>query len=112
IRLLTELTRGNAQDLETRKTLYGLALRNNDDPARTRWRNELQRIEGTASRSIAILDAMNAVSGSKSRDPKLGEWQDLARAVIADTPDHVDAHLLLAAVTERVGDRKAAVNEL
>ena len=112
MRMLTELASRNTRDLDSRKALYALALDGDDEKARTQWRDEIRRLEGTAGRSVAILDALHEIRQVASADRRLTGWQDLARGVIADSPDNIDAHLLMSMIAERRGDAATAARHL
>jgi tetratricopeptide (TPR) repeat protein len=108
MRMLTQLAGHNPQDLSVRKTIYALALRGDDTALQLRWRDELKRVEGPAGQSFEILDALAAVGKGPTGDRRLGEWHDLAKAVLAGAPDHGDANRLMAAVAEKRGDLNLA----
>lgn len=101
MRVLAELVARDGHDLASRRVLCGLALRGDDPALRDRWRDELVRAEGPSGRSAAVLDAFSeARRGAAVPDRKLADWHDLAQGVLAASPDHADAHLLMAAIAE------------
>jgi cellulose synthase operon protein C len=101
MRMFVELAGINGQDVDIRKELVTLALRGNDAAVQKRCRDELQRIEGPAGKSVAILEALYEARGNAvAADRKLAEWHDLGQAVLAAKPDSVEARLLLGAVAE------------
>src|SRR5258708_40024021 len=111
-RMLTELAARDSQDVALRKALYAIALRDDDAGVRARWREELKPAEGPNGKSAVILDALHeARGGATVPDRKLGDWHDLARGVLSTTPDHADAHLLLAVVAEARHDAVEAAKE-
>ena len=111
-RVLSRLAARDPQDTTVRKALYGLALRRGDAAAQSRWRAELQRAEGGAGRTVAVVDALHEIRRGSVPDRKVADWQDLARAVVGAAPDNPDGHLLLALVAERRRDFTEAVKHL
>ncbi|HKB01460.1 MAG TPA: tetratricopeptide repeat protein, partial [Gemmataceae bacterium] len=112
VRVLTELASRIGQDLAVRKTLYTLALRGPDQALRARWRDEITRLEGPTGKSAAVLEALSDARKETIPERQLGEWHDLAKAALAAAPDQADAHLLLAAITERRSDLARAAKHL
>jgi cellulose synthase operon protein C len=111
-RALAGLGAINRQDLDVRETLYALALKSDSEAERSRWRAEIQRLEGNGARSVAVLDALHQIATATANDRRLARWLDLGRAVVAESPDQVDARILLAAVAELRGELESAVKEL
>lgn len=105
-RILTDLAGRNTSDLACRRALCALA---NDTFTEARWRDEIQRIEGPAGRTLAILDGLKLTSGSPAvYDRRIISVQDVARTAVAETPDDPLAHLLAARVAQISNAEQAA----
>lgn len=107
-RMLTETAARNTNDQSSRRQLFVLALETADVAAQARWRDEVRRVEGPDGKSTALLEAIHAARSASAGDRRHTEWQDLARSVLAATPDHADAHLLMALNAEKRGDAPGA----
>ncbi len=81
-RILTATASHDRQNLDTRKTLYTLALRGDNDANRAHWRDEIRRIEGPDGRSVAVLDALHQAMNANTKDSRrrmAGPWQNRCR---------------------------------
>lgn len=106
-RVLTAYASKNPPDVPARTTLVALSLKEGDADSRTRWTDELKRLN-PGSRAAALVEALHHVRALKVADRRTAEWQDLARAALAETPDSTEAILLAALLAERASETEAA----
>ena len=108
-RIATQIAARHAADLSSRKTLFVLALEENDAAATGKFREEIERIEGPRGRSAALLAGLHEIAKLPASESPSSALQELARAARAETPDNADGHVLAAEIALRMGEPALAL---
>lgn len=97
------------RELGVRKGLFASAARTGDAATLKVLQSEIGALQKTNEETLAVCEALAALPSFKSGDPRIEKAQDLARRLLATSPDRADVHFLAANLNEMTGETRAAM---
>jgi cellulose synthase operon protein C len=112
MRTSRELLKANPKNVRQRLILGSAAARLGDMPTIAKLREDSRKLDPATLKMIETSEALVCAREKPLTEKQQISFAELAKACLTLSPDHIDAHLLLATIARKRGDIKTARKHL